>query len=207
MNESDFSTLLGIPDVIIENVKLNNKDEVFVYLRSTKTGTNCHCCGKYTEDYYCLDAEQQVRHLSAFGKPCYIVIKQPRYRCSCCSTKPLTTQSQSWRVKGSKNTIAFERHILLSLVNSTIEDISIKESIGYSAIEGILERYIKAEVDWTKIDSLKLMGIDEISLRKGRNQFVTIVTSRDEITEETHILAILEGRKKETVKKFCQHSQ
>lgn len=93
------------------------------------------------------------------------------------------------------------------MVNGTIEDVSVKESVGYGAIEGILERYIKSEADWNDIKSLKVIGIDEIGLRKGHGNFVTVVTGRDESTEEPRILAVLEGRKKEVVKKFSRYSR
>jgi len=42
--------------------------------------------------------------------------------------------------------------------------------------------------------------VDEISLKKGHQDFVTIVTGR--VGNETQILAVLKGRTKETVKKF-----
>ena len=47
---------------------------------------------------------------------------------------------------------------------------------------------------------LDILGIDEISLKKGHQDFVTIITAR--IGEVILILAVLEGRKKETVKEF-----
>jgi len=95
---------------------------------------------------------------------------------------------------------------MLSLINSTIEDISTKESIGYGAIEGILERHINSEVDWKEIKSLDVIGIDEISMRKGHKDFATLVTTRDEV-DGIRILAVLKGRKKDTVKKFSLYSQ
>ena len=47
---------------------------------------------------------------------------------------------------------------------------------------------------------LDVIGLDEISLKKGHGDFVTIVTSR--VAGKTTILAVLKGRTKETVKKF-----
>ena len=206
MTEIDFHSILGIPDVAIEKTGMNSNDEFIIYVKSTKKGTNCHCCGKHTDIQYGFDREQKIRHLSIFGKPSYIVIKQPRYKCQKCDNKPITTQQQSWRTRNCPNTIPFEKHILLSLINSTIEDVSAKESIGYGAIEGILERHINSEVDWEEIKSLNVIGVDEISMRKGHKDFATLVTTRDE-AEGIRILAVLKGRKKDTVKKFSLYSQ
>ena len=65
---------------------------------------------------------------------------------------------------------------------------------------GIIDRYILTEVNWKDILRLDVIGIDEISLKKGHKDFVTIVTMR--VGNEIHILAVLKDRKKETVKAF-----
>ncbi|QQS54234.1 MAG: transposase [Candidatus Competibacteraceae bacterium] len=79
-------------------------------------------------------------------------------------------------------------------------DASIKEGIGYETVRGIIDRSIAKNVDWQAIKNLEIIGIDEISLKKGHQDFVTIVTSR--MGEKTVILRILTDRKKETVKEF-----
>jgi hypothetical protein len=76
-------------------------------------------------------------------------------------------QRVSWIISGSSHTIPFEEHILLQLINSTIEDVCIKENIGYDAVEGILDRHINTKVNWDDIKSLPLLGVDEFSVKKG----------------------------------------
>ena len=66
--------------------------------------------------------------------------------------------------------------ILLGLVNSTVMDVSIKEGIGYEAVMGIIERHVSPEVDWGEFEDLEIMGADEIALKKGHRDFVTIVS-------------------------------
>lgn len=65
---------------------------------------------------------------------------------------------------------------------------------------GIIDRYISTEVNWKAIQRLYVIGIDEIALKKGHKDFVTIVTMR--VGNETRILAVLKDRKKDTVKAF-----
>ena len=108
----------------------------------------------------------------------------------------------SWYTKNTAVTICFENFILLELVNSTISDVSIKQNIGYDAIEGILKRRIKTKADWGKIDKIDILGIDEISLKKGHNDFVTIITGRTD--GNILILAVLEGKLGKTVRKFLR---
>jgi transposase len=65
---------------------------------------------------------------------------------------------------------------------------------------GIIDRYISTEINWESIRRLDVIGIDEIALKKGHKDFVTIVTMR--VGNTTRILAVLKDRKKETVKTF-----
>ena len=65
---------------------------------------------------------------------------------------------------------------------------------------GMIRRHVRVEVDWDGIDCLEQLGLDEISLKKGHNDFVVIVSAR--VGNEMKILAVLKDRKKKTVKKF-----
>src|SRR2546428_3118134 len=86
------------------------------------------------------------------------------------------------------------------MVNSTVQDTSIKEDIGYEAIMGIIDRSIEREIKWEDVPRLEVIGLDEISLKKGHRDFVAIITGRMET--ETVILGVLPDRKKATVKTF-----
>jgi len=141
-----------------------------------------------------------LRHLPTFGKDVYIRIRMPKYQCSDCDGNPTTTQRVSWFDAKRGQTKAFEKHILLACVNSTISDVSIREGVGYEAIMGMIDREIASEVDWKKIGRLDVLGIDEIALKKGHKDFVVIVTGRRD--GKTVILGVLKDRTKAIVKNF-----
>ncbi len=105
-----------------------------------------------------------------------------------------------WFVRRSPQTIAYERPVISELIGSSVEEVSIKEGIGDEAVMGIMGRHIQAEVDWSDIDSLGQMGLDEIALKKGHKDFVVIISAR--LGNEMRIRAVLKDRKKETVKDF-----
>jgi hypothetical protein len=62
-------------------------------------------------------------------------------------------------------------------LGSTVSDVCIKEDLGYEAVMGVIQRHIKTEVEWSEIERLDVIGIDEISLKKGHKDFVTVVTA------------------------------
>lgn len=192
---------LDITGVKIEGVEFTEDGEIFITITSTIEGTACHVCGQEITDFYGEDREIILRHLSILGKPTYLKVRPQRYRCSHCKAQPTTTQKLPWYESRSPHTRAYENHILLGLVNSRVTDVSIKEGIGYEAVMGIMERNVSPEVDWSEFEDLEIIGVDEISLKKGHRDFVTIVSVRFG-DGKNRVLGVLEDRKKETVRKF-----
>jgi transposase len=197
--------LLSIPDINVLSIEIKPNNTVFISVESTVEGTICHNCGREITSFHSLDEPVRLRHLPILGHQSYLLIRPRRYVCESCSGKPKTTQKLDWYCSKSRCTLEYEQHLLLSLVNSTLQDVAIKERIGYKTIEAIVERSISQEVDWEQIKELKFnqMGIDEIALRKGHKHYVAIVTLRL-ATGEVRVLAVLEDRKKQTLKAFLQ---
>ena len=195
-----FEIPLDIPDVTIQTVETDRHGDFVITVKSTVEGTACHKCGKKITKVYGDDREITLRHLPILGRKTYIRLRPVRYQCPYCDGHPTTTQQLSWYIPKSPYTKIYETHILLKLVNSTVQDVCIKEEMGYEAVMGILDRHIQGEVDWNQFVRLDVLGLDEISLKKGHRDFVTIVTGR--LDDETVILGVLADRKKSTVKAF-----
>mgnify|MGYP003388856353 FL=1 len=197
-----FEIPLDIPDVTIESMKTSKMGHIELTIQSTLEGTPCHQCGEMTTTFYDQDREIVLRHLPILGHNTYLHLRPKRYQCLKCKGKPTTTQQLSWYTPRSSYTKAYENQILLSLVNSTVSDVSIKEDVGYESIMGVLNRRFDQTLDWSRIARLDVLGIDEIALKKGHRDFVTIVTAR--IEGQMLILGVLVNREKETVKTFLQ---
>jgi transposase len=196
-----FEIPLDIDDVKIEQVKFTQNNEIIITVTSPLEGTECHRCGKKITAAYGYGREITLRHWSILGKPSSIRMKPKRYQCSYCEDHPTTTQKLAWYDARSPHTKAYETHVLLSLVNSTIVDVSIKEGLGYEAVPGIIDRRVREKVEWKECKDLAQVGIDEIAAKKGHQDFFTIVTTRL-ATGAIRVLGVLEGREKATVKKF-----
>ncbi len=202
MNMNMFEIALDIPDVKIEKVEYNKSGDIIITVTSTKKGARCKHCNKKISNFHGYDRDILLRHLSILGRKTYIRIKPARYQCPYCDNGPTTTQRLEWYNLRSPHTKAYENHVLFSLINSTVEDVTIKEDIGYEAVMGIIKRNIEIEVNWKKIKRIDVLGLDEISLKKGHQDFVTIVSGL--IGNELLILGVLKDRKKDTVLKFLK---
>ena len=199
---TSFSIQLDLPHVEIDSVQIDQDGNYIIRVHSTLIGCQCHKCGQHITQFHGYDREIQIKHLPIFGRETYLIIRLPRYQCLNCPKKPTTTQQVLWRKRKCAHTKAYEKHILLELIGSTVEEVSIREGVGYEAVMGIVRRHMRDEVDWAEFDRLDQLGLDEISLKKGHKDFVTIVSAR--IDGKSHLLAVLADRKKETVKAFLQ---
>lgn len=203
MAKAQITIPLDIPDVRVLQTSLNERGEIIITIESTKVGTQCRKCGKWITKLHGRDEWVTIRHLPAFGRPSYLRYRPNRYQCQDCEGQPTTTQRLEWHEANSPHSFSYDNHILLQLVNSTVEDVSIKEGLSYESMAGTMERRIEARVDWSGIVEIKTLGLDEIALKKGHRDYVTLVTGR--LSEgKIIILGVLPGHEKAEVIDFLR---
>jgi transposase len=203
MLRAQITVPLDIPDVRVLKTEINPRGELIITIESTKPGTTCRRCGRWIDKLHGQDDWVSLRHLPVFGRPTYLRYRPRRYQCLECEEHPTTTQRLDWQDANSPHTFAYDEHLLLQLVGSTVEDVSIKERVAYDAVLGVLERRISAAVDWSAYPVLGVLGLDEIALKKGHRDFVTIVTVRLN-NERVGLLGVLPDREKDTVVAFLR---
>jgi transposase len=194
--------LLNIPQIRVLHCEMD-ENKLRCDIESTLDHAICHKCGEQATEFYCSGETLVLRHLPICEREVYLHLRTKRYRCLQCDDHPTTTQQGDWYDAQSGSTKAFADFLLRALVNSTTSDVSIKHRVSYDVVRGLLSRYIKEEVDWSQFTDLRLLGLDEISLLKGHRDFVTIVSTRNDQGRPA-VLAVLEGRAKETVVAFLQ---
>jgi transposase len=201
MSKPQISIPLEIVDVKVLQTEINKEGELIITIESTKAETRCRRCGREIRKMHGHDQWIMIRYLPVFGRSSYLRYRPKRYYCEDCDTT--TTQKVEWHEPNSPHSQAYDEHILLQLVNATIEDVRIKESLSYDCVLGVLERRVDSCVDWGQFDHLGVLGLDEISLKKGHADFVVIVTVRLN-DGRLAILGVLENREKDTVIAFLR---
>ena len=193
---------LDIPHVTVLSVNQNERRDGVITVASTQVGTLCQHCGQPLTKLHGHDRWIELRHLPMLGQRTYIRVQPRRYACARCAGKT-TTQTLAWYATKSPHTHAYDDYLLLQLINSTVEDVSRKEDVGYDAVEGALARRIEGQVTWQEFSELGTLGIDEIALTKGHANFVAIITTQ-QADGHVALLAALPDRKKETVRQFLE---
>jgi transposase len=203
MSKAQITIPLDIPDVRVLQTSVNERGEIIITIESRKVGTSCRKCGKWITKPHGQDEWVTIRHLPAFGRASYLRYRPRRYQCQDCEGHPTTTQRVEWHDAQSPHSFAYDNHVLLQLVQSTVEDVSVKEGLSYEKVVGVLERRIEGRVDWTQMADIELLGLDEIALRKGQGHDVTLVTGRL-CGGEIVILGVLPGHEKAVVVEFLR---
>jgi transposase len=186
---------LDVPEVEILATEITDDGRIIVQVESRLETTRCGICGQEIVCRYGHGQERTLRHLPVLNMTTYIKIRPQRGQCRDCEYEPTTTQVLEWYEERSPHTKAYDEWLMKQLVNTTIEDVSMRENIGYDAVLGALDRQIETQVNWSEIDDLGTIGIDEIALKKGRKNYAAIVTARQK-NGQSRVLAVLPDRKK-----------
>lgn len=200
---NNFTLSLGIDSLEITAQTIDRKGSIIFDVKSTKSGTPCHKCGKSTKNKYGYGETITIRHVSILDKTVFLRIRVARYQCMDCDDHPTTSERYNWMERKSKTTKALDDYIKRQLIHSTVEDVSKKERLNYRTVEASLNRCVDKEVNWANFKDLNTIGIDEIALKKGQNDYVVIVSAKDKFGD-LFVIGVLPDRLKETTKTFLE---
>ena len=190
-----FTIPLDIPDVEIISTKTQKDGKFLIEVETLQETTHCGVCKQAIKSTYGHGKKIVLRHLPILKYETYICVRPKRGQCKNCLHMPTTTQLVPWYVQKSPHTTAYDEYLMKLLIGSTVQDVSLKENVGYDAILGTLKRRVPAKVEWENITHLGTVGIDEISLKKGHKDFAAILTARQD-DGTVRVLAVLKDRKK-----------
>jgi transposase len=161
---SQITLPLNIKSLEILSQRVDAAGNIVLTVRSTTDHSTCHQCGKPATKVNGHAPLRRIQHLPLFDQPVYLEIVPVRYRCEHCDDGTTTTEQYDWVDRNATITKGLEDSLMRSLINSTVQDVSIKSGLGYKVIQATLDRLVKAEVDWSGFTSLDTLGIDEIAL-------------------------------------------
>jgi len=192
---------LNLDHVKVKKVEHKN-DEYHFYVSCTESSAKCHRCGEIISKSHGQCKETIIEHMPIFGERVFIHAKWPRFICQNCDDHPTTSFHPDWLNNTGTFTNTYEDFFLKMMINSTLKDVALKFGTTEEILQGILNRRISVEINWENYDLSKI-GIDEIALKKGHSQYLTIITDISN-KGNTKVLAVLDGRTKESVVPFLK---
>lgn len=149
MQEHKLNAMLSLPldisDIAVLRVQQNRQGDYIITVESTLDGTRCQHCGRKLTKFHGQGRWIKLRHLPILGQRVYLQLRPKQYICPDCGNRT-TTQQLDWYEAKSPHTNAYDEYLMLSLVNSTVEDVSQKEALGYDGVKGAVRRCVRSQV-------------------------------------------------------------
>jgi len=172
-------------------VKRANRIDVF--LEHTKKTAKCPDCGVRSSHKHSEKAIE-VRDLSCFGRDAYLVLPRRRFKCRTCG-KPFT-EHLSFIEFGTRFTKRYEQYLYDLCMEKSHAAVAKHEGVSDTVVRKIYDTHAAVCVKpHGRPKAIRVLGIDEISMRKGHRDFVCVITDID----RRCVIDVLDDRLKETL--------
>lgn len=192
---ADLTELLDIPELVVDDYEIQ-RGVVFIHAHPKENKNVCNKCGSKKVKVEETLPKRVIRDRDIFGKQCFIIIHPRRYKCLNCENR--FTEGFDFLDPRKSYTKRFAEWIHKIAQKTDINFVSKLECIGYKKVEGIFYRLSKERISLKKDLSFTKLGIDEIAMKKGHKDFITIIS---DLTNGKPI-AVLPERTKECLDEF-----
>ena len=192
--------LLGLKEFKINNLITRYKKKVIIAVETKTIKMQCPKCEKTTRSIN-HRYTTTVRDISISGKNVFLEIKRKVFYCNSCDYA-FGERLESVSPKRIY-TKRFERMIFEFCLENTILNVSRSHKLPYDCVKGIYNRIADICIEHLKKynEDIEILGIDEISIRKGHKNYQAVVSN----ISGGYVLDMLPDRKKETVVKYLKN--
>lgn len=165
-----------------------------IYLeRDFSGGFVCCNCGSVSHRRW--DSERvRLRDLSLFEYKTYLILDKYRIECVSCGVK---TERLPFAEPYSRCTKRFEEYVARLCKIASIKQVAELLDLDWKTVKEIDKKYLEEQFKEPDFSDLELVGVDEISSRKGHNYFTVVMNLK-----KGKVIWVGKGRKKETLDQF-----
>jgi len=152
-----------------------------------------HCRREEDAHLEVKEAVQVIRDLDLWGQPSFWIYQPAFHRCPHCHHRQHLIPP--FKRRDTSYTYRFEQHVVRALIGSNEEEVARRLGISAETV-GLIVRNQLADTKAKAIDPQRVItdvGIDELSLKKRHQLYVTILTDLTD-PDRPEVLAVAEGR-------------
>jgi transposase len=191
-NKDDTTRLLDIQELIVLDIEIK-EDEVILKCKNRFDYSICPACDNISSTLH-ENIQKCIRDVPLLGKRCFIQFTHRRFFCEKC--RDTFMERLSFLELNSIYTNRYEQYVYHLCRENTITFVSQFECLGYDATEGIYYRQVNRKVVIQK--DIEILGIDEISMKKGHKDFVLVISD----IGNKRVIEVLSDRLKESLDKY-----
>lgn len=198
VKDSVLTELLGIPTLVVRMFaprREGDQDVLHLWCAHREDMAICPRCGAICDTVH-EEKERCVRHLDIWGKITFLHFLSRRFECDQCG-KPFTEELPFVEAH-RRQTIVFEQYIYECCLSGNHKRVAIKERLSQSTVRDIFNGWAKSKVTRSGNILTRVLGIDEISLKKRHKQYALVISD----IGRKCILAVLPIREKEALEEW-----
>lgn len=167
-------------------------DRVIVFCEVRSPVARCPDCQNLSEAVH-QHHPRVVRDMAMWGMQCYLEFTIRRFECNHCDDV-FTERLDSIRFN-SLYTRRYEAYVFDQVRATDIRTVYRQEGLGEKAVTGIFEREVERRLFEETRPPVRVLGVDEISLKKHHGQYVLILSD----LERGCVIDVLPDRLKATL--------
>lgn len=197
--DNTLTALLGIATLIVTMYALRREgDEEVLHLwcvHRDEMALCPHCASVSTEIHQ--EEHRCIRHLDVWGKKTFLHFMSRRFECDQCDK--VFTEQLPFVQDHRRQSAAYEMHVYQSCLQGTRKAVAVREGLSQSTVKEIFNRIAALKKSASPVSgTIRVLGIDEISLKKRHKQFVLVISD----VSRKCILTVLPDREKETLENW-----
>jgi transposase len=194
-----LSELLGLPGTRVTRFAIEEENEeqyLHLFCEHERDVGICPRCLKATTEVH-EEKGRCVRHLDIWGMKTLVHFPQRRFDCDVCG-RPFT-ENLDWIDPKRRQTHILEMHIYEQVKNKTPrKQVALQEGLHEATVLDIFKEQAKRAARQVDNRRVRILGVDEISLRKGHEQYALVLSD----LERRRVIAVLPNRLKKTFEEW-----
>jgi transposase len=193
--DETLTELLGIAALVVRMYAIRREGEhevLHLWCAHREEIALCTHCGSLSTALH-QEEHRCIRHLDVWGKRTFLHFMARRFQCEHCGRA--FTEELPFVDAHRRQSTAFEKQVYQSCRSSTCKAVAVLEGLSHSTVKEIFNRWAAWQEKSSVATPTRVLGIDEISLKKRHKQFVLVIS---DIAGKC-ILAILPDREKKTL--------
>lgn len=171
-----FNRLLQVPGASVAAVSFE-REGVVVALRRRARRLVCPRCGCLGRAGYDRRQHRRWRHLDLGSTRCFLECELRRFRCPGCER--VVTEAVAWARPGARFSRDFEDVVAWLAQQAAFSVISRLLRVSWRSVAAIVGRVVADELDRRRLGELYLIGVDEISYRRGQRYLTLVADHQD----------------------------
>ena len=194
--EKALTDMLDLPYFAVDGYAIETEIEqemLHVYCHLTIEAAVCPLCKCIAIDVK-EHKERCVRDVECWGKRTFVHFAIRRFECAECGHRFTEELSAvAWR---RHQTIRFEEEVYQRCLQSSKSAVAKALQLHYSTVDTIFKRYAKRQAKRGAHSHVRILGIDEIALKKRHKQFALILSD----LQRRCVIAVLPSREQAAIK-------